>query len=388
MHIEPADVPPRNLTFLLDVSGSMQPANKLGLVKRAMTEFTRQLRPQDHVAIVVYAGASGLVLPPTSGEDPQRIVDALGRLQAGGSTNGGDGISLAYQTARRHFDSEGINRVILATDGDWNVGTTNRSDLVDLIERERESGVFLTVLGVGTGNLKDATMEALADTGNGHYAYLDDITEARKVLIEESGGTLFTIAKDVKIQVEWNPARVLAYRLIGYENRRLADEDFNDDSRDAGEIGAGHDVTALYEIVPSGGEATLREVDPLRYQPKRVTDTPDGSASRELLTVKLRYKAPNADRSTLVTRHLIDDPNDVRRASDDLRFASAVASFGMLLRGSEHRGHASWTMTSELARGAIGNDAGGYRAEFVRLVEIARSLSPDPGLHGEVARVN
>jgi Ca-activated chloride channel family protein len=379
--IPEAEVPPRNLVFLLDVSGSMQPPNKLPLVKRALRELVTRLRPEDHVAMVVYAGASGLVLPPTSGADSAGILSALANLEAGGSTNGGQGIALAYQVAREHFVREGINRVILATDGDFNVGVTNRSDLIQLIERERESGVFLTVLGVGTDNLKDAQMEQLADHGNGNYAYLDSLAEARKVLVREAGGTLITVAKDVKIQVEFNPQQVAAYRLIGYENRRLRDEDFNDDAKDAGEIGAGHRVTALYEVIPVGVEANIGGVDPLRYQqpagPRGRGGDGDGIGgehSDELVTVKLRYKQPTGAKSYLLTRTVKSRAASVTAASQDARFSSAVALFGMLLRDSPHCADGSWDLAHELARGAVGSDPDGYRSEFVRLVALARDV--------------
>jgi Ca-activated chloride channel family protein len=366
------ELPPRNLVFLLDVSGSMQPANKLPLVKRALRGLVTRLRREDHVALVVYAGASGLVLPPTSGAEQGTILAALQQLEAGGSTNAGEGIALAYALARQHFDPEAINRVILATDGDFNVGVTSRAELVEMIERERESGVFLTVLGVGTGNLKDATMEQLADHGNGNYAYLDDFAEARKVLVEEAGGTLVTIAKDVKIQVEFNPKRVARYRLIGYENRRLAAEDFDDDAKDAGEMGAGHSVTALYEIVPVGIKAPTGELGMLRYQAPR--EATAAAISSELLAVKLRYKRPDEDTSRLLM-HVVEEPaRSLARASQDLRFGAAVALFGMLLRDSPYRGDADYELVQELARGALGRDESGYRAEFIRLVALARDL--------------
>jgi Ca-activated chloride channel family protein len=371
--IDERDVPPRNLTFLLDVSGSMASPDKLGLVKRAMAGLAGTLRPEDRVAIVVYAGASGLVLPPTSGEDRGAILAALEQLGAGGSTAGAAGIRLAYEVARRSYDPRGINRVILATDGDFNVGISNRSDLVELIEHERESGVFLTVLGVGRGNLKDATMEQLADHGNGNYAYLDSLAEARKVLVEEAGGTLVTIAKDVKIQVEFNPAHVSAWRLIGYDNRLLADRDFNDDTKDAGEIGAGHDVTALYEVVPVGVAPPGGDVDDLRYQtPRR---TAGAGNDGELLTVKLRYKQPDGRRSRLLAQTVPAEVTPWRFASDDLRFAASVAAFGMLLRESEHAGEASWEQIDAIARSTLARDPGGRRAEFVTLVGTARELA-------------
>ena len=370
--IEERDLPPRNLVFLLDVSGSMQPRDKLPLVKRALRELVVRLRAEDHVAMVVYAGASGLVLPPTPGSDAGRILGALERLQAGGSTNGGQGIALAYQVAREHFDPEAINRVILATDGDFNVGVTSRSDLVERIERERESGVFLSVLGVGRGNLNDAGMEQLADRGNGNYAYLDGLAEARKVLVQEAGATLVTIAKDVKIQIEFNPGRVQGYRLIGYQNRRLENRDFNDDAVDAGEIGAGHSVTALYEIVPVGVAVDTGDVDPLKYQ--RPESLSDEAASDEWLTVKLRYKLPDGDESRLLSAVVTGAPRRFESASADVRFGGAVALFGMLLSESDYAGEASWTSVRELARSGLGEDPDGHRAGFLRLVALARDL--------------
>ncbi len=376
VEIDEWDLPPRNLVFLIDVSGSMQPADRLPLLQRALRELVVRLRPEDRVAIVVYAGASGLVLPPTSGRDPEPILDALERLRAGGSTHGSQGLALAYEVARRHFDPEAINRVILATDGDWNVGITSRSELVRRIQQERASGVFLSVLGVGRGNLNDAALEQLADHGNGNYAYLDGLAEAKKVLLREAGGTLVTIAKDVKLQLEFNPRRVSAYRLIGYENRRLADRDFNDDRRDAGELGAGHCVTALYEIVPTGVAVDTGDVDRLRYQrPGRLADAP---VRDEWLTLKLRYKHPDGERSRLLRRVLSGEPERLARASDDIRFGSAVALFGMLLRGSEFAGDADWSLVDALARTSLGDDPHGQRAEFLRLVARARQLGAAP----------
>ncbi|MEE8165408.1 MAG: von Willebrand factor type A domain-containing protein, partial [Myxococcota bacterium] len=364
------EIPPRNLVFLLDVSGSMQGADRLGLVKRGLTDLIQRLRPEDRVAIVVYAGASGLLLPSTPGDQRWRILDALNALTAGGSTHGAAGIRLAYDTARAHFDAQGINRVILATDGDFNVGVTSRSELVKLIEKERQSGVFLTVLGFGRGNLNDAGMEELADKGNGHYAYIDSIAEARKVLVHEAGGTLVTIAKDVKIQVEFNPMRVAAYRLIGYENRRLEDRDFNDDKKDAGEIGAGHDVTALYEIVPVGVDFDSG-VDPLKYQ-KLIE--PNASGSDDWLTVKLRYKVPQGSKSQLVSTVVDGSPHRLEETSESGRFTAAVALFGMLLRDSDFKGEGDFDLVRSLARGALGEDPRGERAEFVRLVALAKDL--------------
>ena len=365
---------PRNLVFLIDVSGSMMPPDKLPLVRTAMRMLTDVLTERDRVAIVVYAGASGLVLPSTTGENKDRIHRALAQLEAGGSTNGASGIRLAYQVARSNFIVGGVNRVILATDGDFNVGVTNQSELVSLIERERESGVFLSVLGVGTGNLKDSTMEKLADKGNGNYSYLDTLHEARKVLVREAGATLDTIAKDVKIQVEFNPRAVFAYRLIGYENRLLKNEDFNDDKKDAGEIGAGHSVTALYEVVPVGVTVSTSDVDPLKYQ--RETRPTRAAASGELLTVKVRYKAPDGDTSRLLTRVVMNTPASM---SANVGFASAVAEFGMVLRGSPDSGDASVPAAVARARRFRGTDNEGYRGEFIVLAERASLLRERDG---------
>ena len=363
------DPSPRNLVFLLDVSGSMMPSDKLPLVKAAMRMLTDVLTERDRVAIVVYAGASGLVLPSTAGDQKERIQEALEKLEAGGSTNGAQGIQLAYQVARRNFIRGGVNRVVLATDGDFNVGVTNQSDLVSLIERERESGIFLSVLGVGTGNLKDSTMEKLADKGNGNYAYLDSLHEARKMLVREAGGTLETIAKDVKIQVEFNPRQVAGYRLIGYENRMLNHQDFNDDKKDAGEIGAGHSVTALYEIVPVGAPIDAPGVDPLKYQ--RESQQTRAAGSGELLTVKVRFKEPDGETSRLLSRVL---SNQSTAMTANLGFASAVAEFGMLLRESPLRGSASFASLTARARKFVGEDEDGYRAQFIQLAERAATL--------------
>jgi Ca-activated chloride channel family protein len=355
------DLPPNNLVFLADVSGSMNSPDKLPLLQAALTMLVDPLRPQDRVALVAYAGAAGLVLPSTPGDRKAEIAAAIAELEAGGSTAGGAGIQLAYAVAREHHIPGGNNRVILATDGDCNVGVSSDGELVRLIEQKREQGTFLTVLGFGTGNLQDAKMEQLADHGNGNYAYVDDLLEARKVLVTEMGGTLLTIAKDVKIQVEFNPARVRAFRLLGYENRALAAEDFADDRKDAGEMGAGHTVTALYEIVPVGVETdvAIRGMDALRY---REAETPSPAAnSAELGLVKVRYKEPDGTTSPLMEHRVLDRSGE---PSQDLVFASAVAGFGMILRESEHRG--SWTMTDVLAaaRRSVGTDAEGYRAEF------------------------
>ncbi|MGH9307816.1 MAG: YfbK domain-containing protein, partial [Vicinamibacterales bacterium] len=364
----------RNLVFLLDVSGSMASPDKLPLVRKAMRMLVDTLGDRDRIAIVVYAGASGLVLPTTAGDRKERIHEAIARLNAGGSTNGGAGITLAYRIAQEQFVRGGINRVILATDGDFNVGVTNQGDLIRLIEEKRDAGVFLSVLGVGTGNLKDSTMEKLADKGNGNYSYLDSLHEARKVLVAEAGATLVTVAKDVKVQVEFNPAHVAAYRLIGYENRLLRNQDFNNDRKDAGEIGAGHSVTALYEIVPPGVRLDLPAVDPLRYQRPAGSDTerPSNNFSNELMLVKLRYKEPEGDSSKLLTFPVA---NRTAALSKNTGFAAAVAQFGMLLRKSTHRGAASYGETAALARRHRGSDETGYRAEFVRLVELADALT-------------
>ena len=363
-------VPARNLVFLLDVSGSMEPSDKLPLVRAAMRMLVDTLTERDRIAIVVYAGAGGIVLPATSAAHKDKIHQAIARLEAGGSTNGGAGITLAYQVAQEQFVKGGINRVILATDGDFNVGVTNQGDLTRLIEEKRASGIFLSVLGVGTGNIKDSTMEKLADRGNGNYSYLDSLHEARKVLVAEAGATLVTVAKDVKIQVEFNPVNVAAYRLIGYENRMLRPQDFNDDRKDAREIGAGHTVTALYEIVPVGAEVKVPGVDPLKYQ--RPAAPAAGVGRDEMMTVKLRYKAPEGDVSKLSS---LTVKNRSAGISANLGFAAAVAEFGMLLRQSEHRGSSTYEGAAALARRFRGADPDGYRSEFIRLVELAESLT-------------
>ncbi len=365
-------LPPNNLVFLIDVSGSMTPPNKLPLLKAAFPLLVNALRPQDRVAIVVYAGSAGLVLESTPGDQKGTILEAIGRLEAGGSTAGGAGIKRAYDEAVANFIRGGNNRVILATDGDFNVGASSDAEMVRLIEEKRKTGVYLTVLGFGEGNLQDAKMEQIADRGNGQYAYIDNLLEARKVLVHELGGTLFTLAKDVKIQVEFNPARVHAYRLIGYENRMLAAEDFTDDAKDAGEIGAGHSVTALYEVIPAGAETdvVVRVPHSLRYQRPVAPRTEAGGA--ELLYVKIRYKPRDADRSRELA-HAVRD-GSTRSPSTDFRFQAAVAELGLLLRGSEHRGAADVGRVIATARGALGEDPEGYRAEFVRLANAAQAL--------------
>lgn len=371
MKVETDSLPPSNLVFLLDVSGSMNSPNKLPLLKMAFKMLVKNLRKQDKVAITVYAGAAGLVLPSTSGDKRHEIISALEKLQAGGSTAGGAGIKLAYKTAKENFLPDGNNRVILATDGDFNVGASSDAELVRMIEEKRKEGIFLTVLGFGTGNYKDSKMEKLADKGNGNYAYIDNLLEAKKVFVSEMGGTLLTIAKDVKIQVEFNPTRVQAYRLIGYENRKLKDEDFNDDKKDAGELGAGHSVTALYEIIPHGVKADLPNIDKLKYQSHKVISS--AKTTSELLTVKFRYKPPKEDTSKLIVKTLKDKTS--KKASQNLQFSAAVAGFGMLLRDSEYKGKLTYEEIIEMAKVAKGKDSNGYRAEFIKLVERADVIS-------------
>jgi len=362
-------VPPSNLVFLLDVSGSMNSPEKLPLLKAAFKLLVKQLAPEDRISIVVYAGAAGLVLPATPGSKKDLILEAIDKLQAGGSTAGGAGIQLAYKTAQENFLKDGNNRIILATDGDFNVGVSSTGDLVRMIEEKRDQGIFLTILGFGMGNYKDNRMEQLADKGNGNYYYVDGLLEAKKVFVNDLRGTLFTIAKDVKIQVEFNPAKVKAYRLVGYETRLLAKEDFANDSKDAGELGAGHTVTALYEIVPYGAKEEIPGIDPLKYQETKIS--PEAFRSKEMLTVKLRYKDPGGTASRLIEQPLIDAADALEKTSDDFRFAAAVAAFGMVLRDSEFKGKADLGVVLDLARGARGKDTFGYRAEFINLVEIA-----------------
>jgi len=366
-------MPPANFVFLIDVSGSMNNPDKLPLLKRSMGLLVNELRNNDRVAIVVYAGNAGLVLPSTTGSNKEKIMEAINNLEAGGSTAGGAGINLAYKVAREHFLSEGNNRVILATDGDFNVGVSSDGELVTLIEEKRKEGVFLTVLGFGTGNYQDAKMEKLADKGNGNYAYIDNIMEAQKTLVSEMGGTMLAIAKDVKLQVEFNPASVKEYKLIGYENRLLHDRDFNDDTKDAGELGSGHTVTALYEIIPASGTGTGVTVDPLKYQLKNING--EHNLDKELFTVKFRYKKPDEDKSRLMAHVVNNDVKSIASASENIRFAAAVTGFGMLLRNSKFKGTADYKMVLKMASEAKGNDPKGYRAEFIRLVETAQVLS-------------
>jgi Ca-activated chloride channel family protein len=372
--------PSSNLVFLIDVSGSMSSPEKLPLVKAGLNMLVERLGENDSVSIVVYAGNSGLVLPPTSGMRKETIRQAIDNLQPGGSTNGASGIQLAYNQAIGNFQRGGVNRVILMTDGDFNVGITNQGDLTRLIEDRAKSGVFLSVLGFGMGNYKDSTLEKLADQGNGNYAYIDNLAEARKVLVEEMSGTLITVAKDVKIQVDFNPARVEAYRLIGYENRVLRTEDFNNDAKDAGDMGAGHTVTALFEVVPKGGQIPGPSVDPSKYtQPQgagaaRGGGAANGASSNEMLTLRVRYKLPDADNSTRMDVPLVDRGGAFERATTDFRFAASVAEFGMILRNSPYKGTARMDSVLDIAEGAVGPDRNGYRKEFITLVQRARNL--------------
>ncbi|MFW5657601.1 MAG: YfbK domain-containing protein [Bacteroidota bacterium] len=362
------EIPPSNIVFLIDVSGSMHAYNKLPLLKSSLKLLVNQLRPEDKVAMVVYAGSSGIVLPSTPGDHKTTIIDALDQLQAGGSTAGGAGLKLAYKVASENFIDGGNNRIILASDGDFNVGSSSNAEMERLIEKEREKGIFISVLGYGMGNYKDDKMEIIANKGNGNYAYIDNIQEAQKVLVSEFGGTLFTIARDVKLQVEFNPEHVKAYRLIGYENRLLNEEDFDDDKKDAGELGAGHSVTALYEIELQGsGNSGGRT---LRYQQQpEVKEKPGLSA--ELLTINLRYKEPDGHKSKLISHPVLNESIPFNQTSDNLRFAASVAQFGMLLRESDFIGEVNYDDVVSMARDARGEDEEGYRSEFIRLVNLA-----------------
>ena len=365
--------PASNLVFLIDVSGSMNDANKLPLLVDSLKLVVDSLGEKDRIALAVYAGSSGLVLPSTSGDEKAKIIEALERLQAGGSTNGGAGIQLAYDTAQKNFIKGGINRVIIATDGDFNVGSTSQGDLIRMIEEKAKGGVFLSVLGYGMGNYKDSTLEKLADKGNGNYAYIDTLNEAKKVLVEQAGGTMMTIAKDVKIQVEFNPGEVSAYRLIGYENRMLAAQDFNDDTKDAGEIGAGHTVTAIYEVVPKGVKLKVPGIDPLRYQTPVATN--GAATTGEMFTLKLRYKEPDGKKSKLMKSVVKDGGKSFDQASNDFRFAAAVAAYGMTLQDSKYKGSATIQSAVDMAKNGKGNDEGGYRTEFIELMLKSKKLS-------------
>lgn len=366
-------LPVSNLVFLIDVSGSMYGPQRLGLVQSSLKLLVNNLRDADRVAIVVYSGSAGERLPSTSGSDKQKIREAIDELTAGGSTAGGEGIKLAYKIAKKNFVKGGNNRIILCTDGDFNVGVSSNEGLENLIEQERKSGVYLTVLGYGMGNYKDSKMQILAEKGNGNHAYIDNLQEANRVLVNEFGATMHTVAKDVKLQIEFNPSQVQAYRLIGYESRLLKDEDFNNDAKDAGEMGAGHTVTAFYEVVPAGVESNfVNKVDDLKYQKKVKPALQPATGSKELLTVKLRYKAPDEDVSKKLEFPLVDSKGN--NVSSDFRFAAAVAMFGQLLRDSDFKGDATYTQVIAMAKTALDNDERGYRREFLRLVETADGL--------------
>ena len=366
-------LPVSNLVFLIDVSGSMYGPQRLGLVQSSLKLLVNNLRDTDRVAIVVYSGSAGERLPSTSGSDKQKIREAIDELTAGGSTAGGEGIKLAYKIAKKNFVKGGNNRIILCTDGDFNVGVSSNEGLENLIEQERKSGVYLTVLGYGMGNYKDSKMQILAEKGNGNHAYIDNLQEANRVLVNEFGATMHTVAKDVKLQIEFNPSQVQAYRLIGYESRLLKDEDFNNDAKDAGEMGAGHTVTAFYEVVPAGVESNfVNKVDDLKYQKKVKPALQPVTGSKELLTVKLRYKLPDEDISKKLELPLVDSKGN--NVSSDFRFAAAVAMFGQLLRDSDFKGDATYAQVIAMAKTALDNDERGYRREFLRLVETADGL--------------
>ena len=369
--LELESLPPSNIVFLIDVSGSMNQPNKLPLLKSSMKILVQQMRDKDRVAIVVYAGAAGLVLESTPGDDKQKIYNAIDNPSAGGSTAGGAGIKLAYQVALENFVEDGNNRIVLATDGDFNVGAASDSDMEALIKTKRDQGVFLTVLGFGMGNYKDSKMEILADKGNGNYAYIDNITEAKKTLVNEFGGTMFAVAKDVKIQVEFNPANVAEYRLIGYDNRMLNKEDFNNDKKDAGEMGVGHVVTALYEIVPIGKSSN--RVDPLKYQ--KSEPITEAVLTDEVVTVKLRYKEPDGEKSRLMSHIVKAKVGSIDRATNNLKWSASVAGFGMLLHGSDHVGSYNYDAMIKLAETAVGEDKEGYRRECLQLMKSAELLN-------------
>jgi len=369
------DIKPSNLVFLLDVSGSMEDPNKLPLLRKSFKLLLNELSQEDKVSIVVYAGAAGMVLPPTPASEKSKIIKALDDLQAGGSTAGGAGILLAYKIAKENLIKDGNNRVILATDGDFNVGTSSTSSLVDLIEEKRKDGIYLTILGFGMGNYKDGRMEQISNAGNGNYFYIDNIKEAEKVFVKEMRANMFTIAKDVKIQIEFNPAYVKAYRLIGYENRVLAKEDFDDDKKDAGELGAGHTVTALYEIVPANSDWKVRKADDLKYQTSVLKE--NAASNKEIMTIKFRYKPPKSDTSIKLEYPVANVETELSATSDNFRFSAAVAAFGMLLRDSKFKGDATYKSVTDLAKDAKGNDEFGYRNEFLSLVKTAELLSKE-----------
>lgn len=373
--METANIPASNIVLLIDVSGSMSDYNKLPLVKSSLKMLVNQLRAKDYVSIVTYAGSASVVLKPISGNQKSAIKDVIDNLEANGSTAGGAGLTMAYDQASRHFIKGGNNRVIMATDGDFNIGESSDAQMQHLIKAKRNSGVFLSVLGFGMGNIKDSKMETLADKGNGHYAYIDNSSEGRKVLVTEFGGTLFTLVKDVKLQLEFNPAYVQAYRLIGYENRLLDKEDFNNDQKDAGDLGAGHSVTALYEIIPRGLKSKfISSVDPLKYQNN---EKPIYADNKELVTIKLRYKSPDGDKSKLISTTVAPTPVSLKNASADFRFAAAVAGYGMLLKKSEFIQQGTYQQSAALASSSIGPDNEGFRSEFVRLVKASSMLAED-----------
>lgn len=377
---ETEKLPPSNLVFLLDVSGSMDEPNKLPLVKSALKMLVDNLRDKDRIAMVVYAGNAGLVLPSTPGSNKQTIKEAIDQLEAGGSTAGGAGIKLAYKVAFDNYIKGGNNRIILATDGDFNVGISNNNDLERLIEKEREKGIYLTCLGFGMGNYKDSKLEILADKGNGNYAYIDNEKEAQKTLVKEFGGTIFTIAKDVKAQIEFNPAKVQGYRLIGYENRVLSNEDFKDDKKDAGDMGSGHTVTIIYELIPAGVKSKdLPDVDELKYQKKYMDKT--GTFTGELATIKFRYKRPNGKTSTEMVHTINDMRTNIMNARSDVQFATSVAMFGMLLQKSAHKGTSDYKKVLELAKKGKEDDKEGYKAEYIRLVKKAGKLNDKEDEH-------
>ncbi|HOH47567.1 MAG TPA: von Willebrand factor type A domain-containing protein, partial [Candidatus Cloacimonadota bacterium] len=367
------NAPPSNLVFLIDVSGSMAPSNKLPLVQEALSLLVDRLRPQDRIGIVTYASGTRVALQPSSGDEPEMIKQVIRSLRSGGSTAGAAGIQLAYELANQNLDPEGNNRIILCTDGDFNVGITSSSALEEMIVSNRNKGIFLSILGFGMGNYKDARMEMLADKGNGNYAYIDNLSEAKKVLVHGITSTLFTIAKDVKIQAEFNPAHVRGYRLIGYENRILNAEDFRDDTKDAGELGAGHTVTALYELIPADSREAIPELDSLRYQSSQITE--EARRSSELAVVKLRYKLPLGDTSIPLESPVLNLPLRNSQTSDRFRFAASVAGYGLMLQNSEFKGNLSWDMVQSLGSGSLGADRFGYGREFLQLVERAKQLS-------------
>ncbi|MGD2084615.1 MAG: von Willebrand factor type A domain-containing protein [Candidatus Aminicenantes bacterium] len=367
------DLRPCNLVFLVDSSGSMSSANKLPLLQKSLKLLLEKLDDRDKVAIVAYAGSAGLVLPSTPASKKENIINALEQLRAGGSTAGGAGIKLAYQVAKENLITNGNNRVILCTDGDFNVGVSSTGDLVRLIEEKRKDDIYLTICGFGMGNYKDSRMEQISNAGNGNYFYIDNIQEAKKVFVKEMRANLFTIAKDVKIQVEFNPTKVKAYRLVGYENRVLADEDFDDDKKDAGELGAGHTVTALYELIPAGSGEKVKKTGDLKYQETKIKDT--AASSAEIMTVKFRYKPPKEEKSKLIEHPVIDPDISLAETSNNFRFSAAVAGFGMLLRDSKFKGNLTYDAIIELAKASKGKDPEGYRAEFIRLVETCSLLS-------------